>query len=202
MVKKPNVKKANTPIEKTKTETEIETKITENIDTEIPKKKKLKLDDNALLQIKSNIFGELIYINHKTGDEYKWSNFGEIRELYVSDLRAMKSNQSKFFSENWVVVVGIADTDEIYEDIGTDEIYDALQLTQYYKNFLCPEDLNEIFNWSVDDMKQKLPKMSRSIKETIGVRANELIQNGGLDSIAKVKALEEILGYSLISPEN
>ena len=167
--------------------------------TQTAPKRKLKLDDNVSILVASNIFGELIYINHKTGDKYTWENMGDVQSLYVSDIRAMKSNQRKFLEENWIVLNGIADTSDEYEDVDITEVYEALQIANYYKNFLCPSNLNDVFNWSVEDIRNKVSKMPTSTKETIAIRANELIKEGIIDSIAKVKALEEVIGCELAS---
>lgn len=161
--------------------------------------RKLKLDDNVSLLVSSNRFGELIYINHKTGDKYAWENMGDVQSLYVSDIRAMKSNQRKFLEDNWVFINGIADSSEEYENVDVTEIYEALQISNYYKDFLCPTNLNDVFNWSVADIRNKVSKMPVSTRETIAIRANELIRAGIIDSIAKVKVLEEVIGCELAS---
>lgn len=172
------------------------------VDTVVKDKKKLKLDDNVSILVASNIFGELIYVNHKTGDKYTWETMGDVQSLYVSDIRAMKSNQRKFLEENWIVITGIADTSDEYENVDLTEIYEALQISNYYKEFLCPSNLNDVFNWSVDEIRNKVSKMPTSTKETIAIRANELIKAGIIDSISKVKVLEEVIGCELASEDD
>ena len=169
----------------------------EKVTSSTPTKKKLKLDDDVLILVKSNVFGKLIYINHKTGDETQWENYGDVQSISVGDLRAMKAKQLDFFKENWILIVGVEDTSEEFDEVETKEIYDALQVYQYYKNTLCPDDINQVFNWSISDIKNKVPNMTNSVKSSIIIRANELIKSGVLDSIGKVKALEEILGCDL-----
>lgn len=182
---------------------------TDNTNTETSKsevkstpKKKLRLDDGVSILVSSNVFGLLTYVNHKTGDKYQWSKIGEVQSLYVSDIRAMKSNQQRFLEENWILIEGIADLDEDFEDVKIDDIYDALQISHYYKNRLCPKDIGEIFNWSASDIKLKVPKMTQTVKESLIVRANELIKSGVLDSISKLKALEAVLNCELASPDD
>lgn len=164
-------------------------------------KKKLRLDDTVSILVSSNVFGLLTYVNHKTGDKYQWSKIGEVQSLYVSDIRAMKSNQQRFLEENWILIEGIADLDEEFEGVDIDDVYEALQISHYYKNRLCPKDIGEIFNWSASEIRAKVPKMTQTVKESLIVRANELIKAEILDSIAKVKALEEVLGCELASPD-
>lgn len=199
---KPGRPKKNVSTSDTIAKTE-NTMVVEKNSTEVKsEKKKLKLDDNVSILVASNIFGELVYINHKTGDKYTWQNMGDIQSLYVSDIRAMKSNQRKFLEENWIVITGIADTSDIYDDVDLNDIYEALQISSYYKEFLCPSNLNDVFNWSVDEIRKKVSKMPTSTKETIAIRANELIKDGILDSIKKVKVLEEVIGCELASMDD
>lgn len=165
-------------------------------------KKRLKLADDVLIAVKSNIFGNLTYINHKTGDETRWESFGEVQPLSVGDLRAMKAKQLAFFKENWITIDGIEEADEEYQDVETKDIYNALQITKYYSDYLCPDNINEIFNWSVSDIKKKVPRMTKSVQESVLIRANELIKEGILDSISKVKALEEALDCELATHED
>lgn len=188
------------PIEDTSKIEEIETK--KVIVEEITKKKKIKFSDDTLISVKSNVFGTLIYINHKTGDEIRWDNFGEVQTLSVGDLRAMKAKQLAFYKENWITFEGIENSDEDYEDIDTQDIYDALQVSQYYKDYICPDDLNKVFNWNVTEIKNKIPRMTKSLREAIAIRANELITEGVLDSISKIKTLEEILNCQLASSDD
>lgn len=175
----------------------------EDVKTEIKPiiKKKLRLDDHVSILVSSNVFGLLTYVNHKTGDTYKWSKIGDIQSLYVSDIRAMKSNQVRFLEENWILIDSIADSDSEFDGVSDDDIYDALQISHYYKNRLCPKNIGEIFNWSASDIREKVPKMTRTVKEALVVRGNELIKSGVLDSISKVKALEEVLSCELASPD-
>lgn len=177
-------------------------KTVEKVETKNITKKKLRLDDNVLISVKSNRFGELIYINHKTGDETRWENFGDVQPLSVGDLRAMKAKQLTFFKENWITIEGIEDADDDYDDVEIEEIYEALQISQYYDEYLCPKDINKVFNWTTDEMKNKIPRMTKSVRESILVRANELIKLNILDSMSKVKALEEVLGCELTSSED
>jgi hypothetical protein len=111
----------------------------------------------------------------------------------------MKAKQLMFFKENWITIDGIEDADSDFDDVEVSEIYDALQISQYYKDYICHDNLNVVFNWTVDEIKNKLPRMTKSVKESIAIRANELIKEGILDSISKLKALEEVLGCELAS---
>ena len=49
----------------------------------------LKLDDGVLLNVRSNVYGGLVYINSRTGDKYEWNEFGDVQQLTAGDLRAL-----------------------------------------------------------------------------------------------------------------
>ena len=49
------------------TEKNVDDMVNATTELQVSTRKKLKLDDNVSLLASSNIFGELIYINHKTG---------------------------------------------------------------------------------------------------------------------------------------
>lgn len=199
--KKAEAEKNNQVVETKSTNNETKTQ-NPTIKIKSAAKKRLKLDDDVLLSVKSNVFGRLIYINHKNGDEIQWEEYGEVQPLSVGDLRAMKAKQPDFFKENWITIIGIESADDDYDNVDISEIYDSLMISQYYQKSECPNDLNDIFNWSTDKIRETLPKMTSSVKTSIIIRANELIENGSLDSIAKVKTIEESLNCTLTSPEN
>ena len=165
-----------------------------------PKKQKLVLKDDDELLVKSNVFGGLLYINHKTGDETNWVDQGDIQPMSARDLKDMKAKQLSFFKENWISIIDSDDVD--FDEYTINDIYDALQVGRYYKDTVIPNDLDEIFTWSIDEMKTKIKLMPVTIRETIIIRANDKIKDGTLDSISKVKAIEEVLGCELASPED
>lgn len=179
------------------TENKVETK-NENVST---KKRKIKLDDTTLVTVKSNVFGKLFYKNSRTGDEYNWESHGDTQDLYMSDLREMKGVQRSFFAKNWIMIEGLVEYDEDNEDVTVEDIYNVLQVQQYYKDVLCPSNLPAVLNMSIDELKERVPKMSEGVKLNLIILANTQIENGTLDSLNKIKALEELFGCELTRPE-
>lgn len=160
---------------------------------------KLKLDDAVTLLVTSNVFGELIYQNHKTGDEYRWKDLGDTQSLYVSDIRAMKITQKRFLEDNWIVITGIENPEEELASLEIPALYEALQIAQYYRLPVNQEELDQIFALPNEALRTRLTNLSTTMKETIIIRANELIREGILDSISKVRVLEEVLNTELAS---
>lgn len=161
-------------------------------------KQALKLEDSMLINVKSNVFGELLYINKRTGDSTKWVDSGDVQTLSVADIRSMKGNQRAFFENQWVYLDSIEDPG--YEDVSSEEIYKALLLSQYYRSMVNPDNYTEIFSWDIGRIKQAVSSMSSASKLNLTVAANTCIANGTLDSLKKIKALEECLGCTLDRP--
>lgn len=156
---------------------------------------KVRLDDSVLIRVKSNTYGQLIYVNKRTGDRTEWSRFGEEQSVTMGDLRAMKGTQLPFFSDQMIVVTGC--DDERYPDLTPAEIYDALLVSRYYKNIVDPDNFGRIFSASEDEIRQWISQMSSNARMNLIVALNAAIHNGTLDSLRKIKLFEDLLGCEL-----
>lgn len=158
----------------------------------------VKLDDSTLIVVKSNVFGELIFVNPRTGDKTKWSYCGDVQPLTMGDLRVMKGTQRAFYENQWIYIVGVEDPG--YEDVSPDDIYRTLMVSQYYKNVIDPDNYQEIFSWDADRIRSAVNMMSDGAKMNLAVAANTCIADGSLDSIRKIQVLEDCLGCELVKP--
>ena len=156
---------------------------------------KVRLDDSVLIRVKSNTYGQMIYVNKRTGDRTEWSRFGEEQSVTMGDLRAMKGTQLPFFSDQMIVVTGC--DDERYPDLTPAEIYDALLVSRYYKNIVDPDNFGKIFSASEDEIRQWVSQMSSNARMNLIVALNAAIRNGTLDSLRKIKLFEDLLGCEL-----
>lgn len=164
-----------------------------------PATRTVKLDDTTLIRVRSNTFGELIYINRRTGDKTVWSGHGDVQTLTMGDLRAMKGTQRAFFENQWIFLDGVDEAG--YEDVTPVELYKALMVTQYYQNIIDPKNFNEIFSWDAKRIKEAVAMMSDGAKMNLVVAANTAINDGALDSLKKIRTLEECLNCELTKPE-
>ena len=168
----------------------------------IPKEtKKLEIRNvplSATVWVVSNCVGELLYISKKTGYEVTWNEFNSKQPMSLEEILVMRNTQKKFMQENWIKISGFID--EIYSQFSVEEILTFLQIREYYTNTLCPDDINDVFNMSPEDIKEKVPNMSSGVKNAITIRANDLIKNGQLDSFKRISALETALNCELSRP--
>ena len=162
-------------------------------------KRAIKLDDTVLVNVKSNTYGQLFFRNPRTGDATEWSHFGDVQTLTMGDLRAMKGSHRAFYENQWIYILGVEDGG--YEDVTPDDIYKTLMVGQYYKNVLDPDNFHQIFSWSEPKIRERVAMMSSGAKLNLVVAANTAVQNGTLDSLKKIKTLEDVLGCELDRPE-
>lgn len=163
----------------------------------IEKKKLERIDDYAILNVRSNVNGTLIYINHKTRERVVWrpEEDERVQQITFAELRDMRGSQIEFFANNWIVIDSIET--EGYEDYTPQDVYAALRVSQYYDKETTPSDFNEVFKWSPEKIIEVVPKMSTATKENLLVSLNEAVRGGKLDSLRKIKAFETALNCSV-----
>lgn len=135
--------------------------------------------------------GKLIYVSKRTiGYTVLWNNYMDVQYIELAELMAMRSSESKFFTENWIAI------DDTFEY--RDAVMERLRINDMYKNTPNPTALDNLFKLDIQLMKQRVQMMTATLKETVYVQAKDCIANQSLDSIVRIRALEEALGRSLI----
>lgn len=156
------------------------------------KEKVIKLDEQMMIEVKSNVFGELIYVNRRTGEETHWSQAGDVQTMSLADLRTMKATQVAFFSNQWIVIGSAED-----EEVKPEDIYKALGVAKYYEDIIEPSNFNQINSWTLAQIPDKIAKLSNAAKLNLITALNDYIEEGKLDSVKKIKAFEQALGCEL-----
>ena len=171
--------------------------MTENIKktSEPVKKKNVQIDDRTMIKVKSIYYGQVNYKNKRSGEQTIWENIGDIQVMPFGELRIMKAEQVAFFKNQWLMIVGVADGESCTATPA--EICKALVIDRYYSNFINPEDFGALCEMSTSVIKERVALMSDAAKDNLIVALNELIANGTLDSIKKIKTFEEVLGCEL-----
>lgn len=164
---------------------------------DLKKTTSLKISDDTLVKVKSTFFGNLFFKNKKSGEVTEWDHAGDVQTMTMRDLRSMKAEQTAFFKNGWLLILGFADG----EDCGANcaDIYKNLMIAQYYENYIEPTDMREVCSWDINEIPEKIGMLSPEAKENLIVALNTYIKNGSLDSIKKIKAFEKALGYELLS---
>lgn len=158
------------------------------VEKEEPAVKKIipkDIDINQYVTVRNGFHGKLVYKSNRTGEIFIWDGFGSEQEMELRELKNARNSSKGFFINNWFLF------DE-------DWIIDYLGVRNYYKNAFKIDNFDDIFKLSVDELKETLNGMSDGQKKSIAYRANELIAEGGIDSLKVIATLEESLGVELI----
>lgn len=132
--------------------------------------------------------GELIMIGKKTGRLYDWSNYGDTAFVEYQDLKAeMHNAKSKYIYEPYFMIEN--------DDVVNSPEFKAVK--EVYKNAISAEEINEFFDLSTQQFKSQLKSLPNGIKDTIKSIARDKIEDGTLDSINKIKILDQVLGTDL-----
>lgn len=152
---------------------------------EKPKKKKVFVSTDGIL-CRSVTPGALFVDGPKSGMLYTFSSYGDETEIEYRDLKAMVMTQSvRLFTPNFVV-----------ED--EDFIAEVPQLAKFYEKQFTVKDLRKILFLPLNEMIEAIENLPANAKDNLNSLAATAIDNGSLDSIRKIKALDEIFGTQFI----
>lgn len=190
--------------QKKKTEQEDNSQTVTGSNESIIEKKKKEVSIRNLplsteVWVSNNCPNELNYISKNTGFQTSWDIYGNPQPMSLEELLVMRNSQRKFFERPWIRINGFTDPD--YNSIfSVEEILEFLQVKQYYKSSLCPDNIDDIFKLSPAEIEQRVPNMSNGTRANIVVRANDLIESGKLDSLTVIMTLEKVLKCDLSRP--
>ena len=145
--------------------------------------KKYAPDD--LIPCRSITYGELLLTAPKSKLLYSWSNYGDITEIEFQDLQALKSMRSSYIFKPRFIIEDLEHVEQWKGGLG--KIYsDIIEV-----------DVEDLFSLPLNQFKAKLKKAPSGIQQAVKNVAGEKILNGSLDSLAKIRAIDEILGTDL-----
>lgn len=152
------------------------------------KKPESKFTDNDLIPCKSVTSGGLNFIGN-SGTKYRWENYGMIEYVSYADLRreAQSANTTNYlFYPRFIVV----DADFVEEFPKLEEFY-----SKFYQE---GGDFEDILNLPKEQMKEAIDKLPKGCRECLkGIVATK-IDEGTLDSVAKIKVFDEIFGTNML----
>ena len=171
--------------------TKKETIITENIESveqEVKKpatKTPRKYAPDELIPCRSVTYGELLLTGTKSKLMYVWANYNDVTEVEFQDLQALKSTRSSYLFRPRFVI----EDEELVEEWGKD-------FKDMYSKIVSV-DVEEMFNLPLGKFKTALKNAPRGVQQAVKNIAGEKIMNGSLDSLAKIKAIDDVLGTDL-----
>lgn len=149
--------------------------------------KRINIDNNYLVPVKSNFDGELIFVGG--GYEEHWYSVGEVLTLPWEEIKDMRKYKRCNFENNWIVL-------EPTDEYSAAEMYEALGVSQCYPDADKFKSLDEVLAMKPAAMAKYLQEVSENYRESIAAYAKGLYQNSDtrMDSKAKREAIEKVLG--------
>ena len=149
----------------------------------VAKKKEFKDSDGILCR--SVTPGKLVMVGKKTGMKYIWNNYGHEYDIEYRDLVVAVRTRSKFVFGPLFII----------ED--EDFINEFNIVKKFYDNSYNLADLNEILEMPVEEMKNAILALPPGAKKNFQNIASTAVQGGTLDSLTKIRVIDEIYGIEL-----
>lgn len=134
---------------------------------------------------RSITYGELLVTGPKSKLLYSWSNYGDTTPVEYQDLQALRSVRSAHLLKPRIIV----EDDDLITQWGKDfkDLY----------NKVVDVDVEKLLDLPLGKFKTALKNAPKGVQQAVKNIAGEKIMDGSLDSLAKIKAIDEILGTDL-----
>lgn len=184
-----NIKRTNNTVSAKKEE-----KVVENIETEeisvdkpVPEKKQRVFQQEDLIPCRSMVSGQLFIEGVRSHLLYTFADYNDVNDIEYRDLIYMvRTHGNK----------DIYDPRIIIED--EDFIAQNPKLSELYSSMYTDKDLIEIIELPVGQMVDYINTLPVGCKNAIKGIAATMIDSGALDSVQKIKALDEIFGTDML----
>ena len=149
--------------------------------------KKKEFGQEDLILCRSMVSGQLFVDGVRSGLLYTFADYNDTCEIEYRDLiYLVRSYKDKTIYEPRII---IEDEDFIAENPKLAELYESM----YTKG-----DLMEIINLPISQMVDTIKALPMGCKNALKGIAATMIDNGQLDSIQKIKALDEIFETNML----
>lgn len=153
-----------------------------------PSKEKRKFEPSDLIPCTNIFSGTTVMVGQKSGIIYTWRELGQTEDVEYQDVMAeILKKTSSYIYEPLLII----------ED---KELLDQRRdLKVFYDRMYSPAELSNILNISSPEkMRSVIMNLPKGVQETIKNLAATMIQNGTLDSVRKIKIIDEIFETKLM----
>ena len=155
---------------------------------EVKTPKKFEAMDGVLCR--SIVDGVLVMEGIKSKNFYKWADTNDVAEVEYQDLvSAVRSNTSYVFAPHFI----IEDEDFLEQFPQVQKVYDSMYTTA---------DLKEILKLPVTSMMKEIESLPNGSKDNLREVAGKMVLNGQLDSVQKIKALDNFYKTNFLITTN
>lgn len=145
-----------------------------------------RFDKEDLISCRSITVGKLYLDGIKSGNPYMWADYGDTEDVEYQDLATMVRSKNNGYIYGPLFVI---------ED--DDFIKEFPVLEKFYNDQYSVKELEGILDLSVRDMIATIKDLPKGAKESLKNIASTKIVNGELDSVKKIRALDDLFGTEL-----
>lgn len=143
---------------------------------------KKTFSDDDMIVCRSLTQGGLYMQGVRTKEIYEWPAYGEeVKVKYVDLATAVKTRSEFVFTPYFII------DDE-------DFINEFPQLVKFYNERFTVKDLREILDLDVYEMVDTIKTLPAGAKESLKAIASQAIKDGAIDSVRKIRTLDELFG--------
>ena len=156
----------------------------ETLIEETKKKKKFNAEDK--IPCASTTIGELFYTGMKSGTLYTFADIDDVVDIEFRDLDyAARSKEPMMFKPRFVIL---------------DDDFVALHpaIAELYTAKYSSADLRNILKMPAKEMAKTIVTLPLSVQDSLKTIASTMIDNGTLDSVQRIKALDSIFGTEML----
>ena len=165
----------------------VEDEIEEVVETVVEKREPKKFEATDGIPCRSITSGGLYMSGIKSHIMYEWSDNGDVTEVEYQDIVAAIRSNVSYISKPYFIIED--------EDI----IAQFPQLNKIYASMYSFKDLRDVLTeLPAKTMKTTILSLPEGAKESIKNIASQMISNGTLDSVQKIKILDEIFDTELM----
>lgn len=130
--------------------------------------------------------GVLLMTGKRTNDLYRWVDYEDVVDVAYDDLMQCVKRNSDYIKHPLFI---IKDDDFIAQNATVKKLYDSMY---------SMENLTDVLNDNVDTMRAKIVVMPDNAKNVFIEIASSAIASGELDSVNKIKVIDELFGTDLL----
>lgn len=156
---------------------------TETVEKQETTKKKFKQDEGIVCR--SVTVGGLWLDGVKSQNVYRWVEYGDETEIEYRDLVSMVRARSAYIFNPMFIILN----DDFVEEFP--------QLKKFYDEQYTVADLKGVLELPVNSMIATIKTLPQGAVSSLKNIASTQVANGQLDSVKKIKALDELFGTEL-----
>lgn len=149
-------------------------------------KVKKEFKDTDGIMCRSVVEGRLLFVGEKTGMLYQWYGYGAEYEVEYRDLVIAVRTRGPYVFNPYFII----EDEDFLEEFPV--------VKKFYEDSYDVKELKNILYMPLEDMKKAIVALPKGALKTLQSIASTEVSNKTLDSIQKIRYLDEVFGTELL----